>query len=120
MVRLFDYTVRDKDTVTPARRSGGFVEQFAPDQHAPDLAGARTDFIQFGVAPQTARGVIIDVAVTAQDLYAFAGHPGGFFRAIQDDGGAILAHLAHMARTELVQVLAHRIAESAAGLQGGV
>src|SRR3546814_6579741 len=66
---------------TGAAPSGRFVEQFAPDQHTPDFAGAGADLVQLGVAPQAAGGVVVDIAVAAQYLYAFAGHPGGFFRS---------------------------------------
>src|SRR3546814_18715576 len=58
---------------TGAAPSGRFVEQFAPDQHTPDFAGAGADLVQLGVAPQAAGGVVVDIAVAAQYLYAFAG-----------------------------------------------
>src|SRR5690606_30281344 len=100
--------------------SSRFVEQLAADQHAADFAGTGADLVQLGVAPQAACGKFVDIPVAAQDLYAFAGHPGRLLGAIQDHGGAVLAHLANVSGAQLVQVLAHRIAERAAGLQGRV
>src|SRR3954462_11233630 len=94
-----------------------FGEQLSPDEHAPDLAGAGADLVQLGVAPQPPDRVVVDVAVAPQDLDAFAGHPGGLLRAPQDHGGAVLAHLPHVLAAELVQVLAHRVAEGARRLQ---
>src|SRR3546814_2856871 len=38
---------------TGAAPSGRFVEQFAPDQHTPDFAGAGADLVQLGVAPRS-------------------------------------------------------------------
>src|SRR5690606_25129948 len=104
----------------PWRCSGGLAEELAADQHAADLAGAGADLVELGVSPQAAGGVVVDVAVAAQDLDALARHPGGFFGAVQNDAGAVLAHLAHVLSAQVVQVLADRVAEGAAGLQGGV
>src|SRR5471032_3024955 len=73
----------------------GFRKQFTAYQHAADFAGAGADFIQFGVAPQAAGRVLVDVAIAAQRLDRFACHPGGFFGAVQDRAGRILAQLAH-------------------------
>src|SRR5262245_47184867 len=95
-------------------------KQFASDQHASDLARARTDLVQLRVAPQPPERVLVDVAVAAEDLDAFAGHPGGLLGAPQDHARAVLAHLAYMLAAELVQVLADRVAEAARGLQHGV
>lgn len=47
---------------------GGLLKEFASDEHAPNLGRARTDLIQLGVAQQTARRILVDVAVAAQDL----------------------------------------------------
>ena len=43
-------------------------EQLSTHQHASNLGGARTDFIEFGVPEQPARRVIIDISVAAQQL----------------------------------------------------
>src|SRR5471030_1904888 len=80
------------DVIPPMRNDTslpllGFREQFAADQHAADFAGAGADFIQFGVAPQAADRILVDVAVAAQRLDRLAGHPGGFFGAVQDGAG---------------------------------
>ena len=44
-------------------RSAGFSKQLAADQHAPDLAGARPNLVQLGIAPEAAQRVLVDVAV---------------------------------------------------------
>src|SRR6476661_2243304 len=102
------------------RLSHGFREQLAADQHAADLAGAGADLVQLGVAPQPAQRVVVDVAVAAEHLDALAGHPRRLLGAPQDHRGAVLAHLAHVLAAERVEVLAHRVAEGACGLQHGV
>jgi len=45
-----------------------FVEQLPADQHAPDLAGAGADLVEFGVAQQAADRIVVDVAVAAELL----------------------------------------------------
>src|SRR5690606_39266844 len=65
----------DVAAVDHGRGSGGFGEQLAPDQHAADLAGARADLVQLGVAPQAPGGILVDVAIAAEYLHALAGHP---------------------------------------------
>src|SRR5580765_1091720 len=84
----------------PPRPSHRLGEQLAPDQHAPDLAGAGADLVELGVAPQPAERVVVDVAVAAEDLHALAGHPGRLLGAPQDHAGAVLAHLAHVLGAE--------------------
>ncbi len=37
------------------RLSAGFSKQLAADQHAADFAGAGTNLVQLGIAPQAAR-----------------------------------------------------------------
>src|SRR4051812_32521561 len=103
------WTVVQKGAGTCAYLGAGLHrlrEQLAADQHAADFAGARADFVQLGVAPQAPQRVFVDVAVAAEDLDAFAGHPRGLLRAPQDHGRAVLAHLPHMFGTEHVEVLA--------------
>src|SRR5476649_1186205 len=56
-------------------RSSCFSEQFAADQHAANFTGARTDFIELRVAPQTPDRVLVDIAIAAQYLDRFASHP---------------------------------------------
>src|SRR5512147_3106603 len=47
------------------------VEDFAADQHAPDLAGAGADLIELGIAQQPPGRVVVDIAVAAQALDRF-------------------------------------------------
>src|SRR4029453_17368762 len=51
-----------------AAASGGSVEQLSPDQHAADLASPRADLIQFRIPQESARGVVVDVAVATERL----------------------------------------------------
>src|SRR5688572_977452 len=86
------------------------VEDFAPDQHAPDLAGAGADLVQLGIAQQAPGRIVVDIAVTAQALDRLQRHPGRLLGAIEDDARGILAgDLALVARFR------HRIAIVAAG-----
>src|ERR1700733_6875655 len=48
--------------------SARVLKELAPDQHAADFARPRTDLVKFGIAQQTAGGVIIDIAIAAQGL----------------------------------------------------
>ena len=45
-----------------------FLEQLPPDQHAADFAGAGTNLVELGVAQQTPRGIVVDIAVAAEQL----------------------------------------------------
>ena len=60
----------------------GLGKQLTPDQHAADLAGARADLVQLGVAPQAAGGVVVGVADAAERATQVA------LDAIQILGGA--------------------------------
>src|SRR5262245_58291215 len=94
------------------RDSRRLVEDFAADQHAPDLAGAGTDLVELGIAQQAAGRIVIDVAVATEALDRFQRHPGRLLRAIEDDARRVLARdLALVAR------LRHRIAIGATGRQ---
>src|SRR5690606_13608336 len=99
--------------------SAGLVEQLAADQHAADLAGAGTNLIELGIAPQSANRVFVDVAVAAQNLNAVAGHACGILGAIQNHRGTVLADLAQVSDAQRIKVLAHGIAECPARLQAG-
>src|SRR5437773_1866901 len=101
-------------------RSHRLREQLAPNQHPADLARAGTDLVQLRVAPQPAERIVVDIAVAAEYLDAFAGHPGCFLGAPQDHARAVLAHLAHMLAAEQVEVFAHRVAKRPRCLQHGV
>src|SRR5262245_54309003 len=94
------------------RCSRRLVEDFAPDQHAADLAGAGADLVELGVAQQPPGRIVVDVAVATQALDRLQRHPGRLLRAIEDDAGGVLAgDLAFVAR------LRHCIAIGAAGRQ---
>src|SRR5271155_374203 len=69
--------------VARAALGARFGEQFATDQHAPDLTGARADLIELGVAPQATGRVLVNVTVATQDLDRLARHPGGALRTIE-------------------------------------
>src|SRR6056297_218827 len=60
---IIDSSVR----IGVARRA----EQFAADQHATDLAGARADLVELGIAQQPPGGIFVDVTVAAEDLHRF-------------------------------------------------
>ena len=65
-------------------------EILAANQHATNFAGARTDFIELGIAPQAAGGVLVGVADAAQGLNGFPGHPGRLFGGVEDGAGGVL------------------------------
>src|SRR5487761_2353325 len=67
------------------------LEQFAPDQHAANLAGAGPDLVKLGIAPEAAGRINIDIAVAAEGLDCLTGHPGGLFGCIENRPGGILA-----------------------------
>ena len=48
--------------------STAFPKKLPSDQHAPDLASAGADFIEFRVAQQAAGGIVVDVAIAAEQL----------------------------------------------------
>ena len=45
--------------------SRALLEQFAPDQHAPDLARAGADLVELGVAQEAPERIVVGVAVSA-------------------------------------------------------
>src|SRR5690606_18818756 len=61
--------------------------QLAPDQHAPDLVGARADRIELGIAQDAAGGVFIDVAVAAQRLDRLQRHLHRGLAGVQQAAG---------------------------------
>ena len=48
--------------------------ELATNEPLPDLFGAAADVVEFGIAPEAASGVLIDVAVSTEQLNAFVGH----------------------------------------------
>src|SRR5579862_7922680 len=65
-------------------------EDFAADQHAADFRGAGADLVELGVAQQAPGGVIVDVAVAAQDLHRVQCHAGGGLGGVEDRAGGVL------------------------------
>src|SRR3954451_23209903 len=84
--------VRAAPTITTGSLSIslGLVEQFASDQHPPDLARAGADLVQLRVAPQPPGGKLVDVAVAAQRLDRLARHPRRLFRRVENGAGRVL------------------------------
>src|SRR5262249_2095457 len=78
--------------------------QLPADQHASDLARPRADLVELGVAQISAGGIVVDVAVTPEELNRVERDLGGVFGGIEDGAGGVLARgLAAVAR------LGHRI-----------
>src|SRR5471032_2499251 len=101
-------------------RSSCFSEQFAADQHAANFTGSCTDLIQLRVAPQTAHRILVDIAITTQDLDRFSGHPRRFFCRIKNHARAIFPDLAAMTGAKRIELTSHRVEIRAARLQGRI
>src|SRR5208337_1544578 len=71
--------------------SSRFLEKFPSDQHAPDLARASPDLVELCVAQEPARGIIVDVAIAAQQLDRVERYARGGLRSIKDRTRRILA-----------------------------
>src|SRR5258708_30309868 len=99
-------------------RSRRLGKQFTADQHATNFARAGSNLIELGVAPQATRRILIDVAVAAERLDRFSGHPGRLLSGVKNGAGRVLAERAGMIRA--VAGLADRIDIGPAGLPGGV
>src|SRR5258708_12978278 len=97
--------------MAPSRRLG---KQFTADQHATNFARAGSNLIELGVAPQATRRILIDVAVAAERLDRFSGHPGRLLSGVKNGSGRVLAERAGMIRA--VAGLADRIDIGPAGL----
>src|SRR5271155_5742974 len=67
-----------------------FVD-FAPDQHAADLAGSGADLVELGVAQQPAGREVVDIAVAAEALDGLQRHPGRPFGGVEDGAGGVFA-----------------------------
>src|SRR5262245_33690834 len=72
-------------------RSSRLFEQLAPDQPAANLAGARADLVQFGIAQQSSRREVIDVAIAAQQLHRIERDLRRLLGGEQDGAGGVLA-----------------------------
>jgi hypothetical protein len=72
-------------------RSQGLIEELPADEHAADLTGAGAYLVQLGIPEQPAGGVVVDVAVAAQNLDGIQRHLCSPLSGVQDDGSAGLA-----------------------------
>src|SRR6516225_7670229 len=85
-----------KTTTNPSKTrtlipfSPRLFEDFAPDQHAADFAGAGADLVKLRIAQKPAGRIVIDITVAPQTLDRFERHPGGALRGIKDGAGSIL------------------------------
>src|SRR3989454_11346287 len=68
-----------------------FVEELAADQHPSNLRGACANLVELGVAPETPRRILVDVAVAAQALDRLARHPRCLLGRVEDRAGGVLA-----------------------------
>src|SRR6056297_3230253 len=93
----------------------GSTEQLAADQHAADLAGARADLVELGIAQQPPGGIFVDVTVAAEDLHRLQGERHGGAGGEQQAGGGV--HAGGLAAVELSR---HAISECARRLEGRV
>src|SRR5262245_43442650 len=74
-----------------AARSARLIEQLPADQHAPDFARARTDLVELGVAQISSGGIVVDIAVAAEELNRIEGNLGGVLGGVADGTGGVLA-----------------------------
>ena len=73
-------------------------ENLPADQHAADFAGAGADFVELCVAQQTARGIIVDIAVAAEQLMVSSAIRSPVPPRIDRAGGVFARGLAAVAR----------------------
>merc|ERR1719323_1573004 len=95
----------------PSAYSFVFTVERASDYKPADLAGAGADLIELAVAHDPPRWVIVDVTISAKDLYGVECDLGGLLGAVEDDARAVLgAHVARVARARsVVQVRPARV-----------
>ena len=67
------------------------VKQLAPDQHPPDLARSGADLIEFCIAQQAPRRVIVDIAIAAKQLDRVKRRLGRVLRRKEQRARRILA-----------------------------
>src|SRR5271166_651569 len=73
--------------------------ELPPDQHAPDLARAGADLVEFCVAEESAQGVVVGVAVAAENLDRVERDLRRALGGVEDRAGGVLARrLAAVAR----------------------
>src|ERR1700722_10906654 len=65
------------------------LEELTSNQHAADFVGARADLIELGIAQQSPRGIVVDVAVAPQCLDGVERATGCIFAGKEDAAGGI-------------------------------
>src|SRR5689334_19448175 len=78
-------------SATRERTLPRLLEQLAADQHAPDLARAGADLIELGIAQIASRGIIVDVAVAAEELDCVKRDLRCILRRVKNGAGCVLA-----------------------------
>src|SRR4051794_25307523 len=73
---------------TPLSR---FFEQLASDKHATDFTGPGTDLVELCIPKQSARWIVIDIAVTAKQLNCIERTLSCLFGSIENCSCRILA-----------------------------
>ena len=71
-------------TVRPSLSIGVLLVEGSADDDPSDLARARANLVQLGVAEDAAGGEVVHVAIAAQDLHGRTGVLGGTFGGVQD------------------------------------
>src|SRR4029450_8182625 len=71
-------------------RSARLFEQLPADEHAPDLACACTDLVEFGIAQISSGRIIVDVDAAAEELNRVKRDLGGVLGGIEDGAGGVL------------------------------
>ena len=56
--------------------------ELASDEPLADLLGAATNVVELSVAPETTRGVLVDVAIATKQLDALVSHGDGGARVV--------------------------------------
>src|ERR1700694_4690964 len=79
------------DTMVCAFALRRFLEQLPADQHAPDFAGAGADLVKLGIAQQPPRGIVVDIAVAAEQLDGVKRTLRRLLGGIENGAGRILA-----------------------------
>src|SRR5207302_4565170 len=103
--RLYPVSASKRDPEEIRRRtSRRLIEDFAADQHAADFRGAGADLVELGVAQQPAGRVVVDVAITAEDLDRVERERRRFFGGVEDGARGVLAR-----RLPAVAGFGHRV-----------
>src|SRR5688572_23043914 len=70
--------------------SGCLLENLAPNQHAANFAGSRSNLVELGVTEQPAGREVVNVAVATEALDGLQSGPCRPFGGIEDGAGGIL------------------------------